>query len=347
MFTDIPERRIAYVFHRRQQKRKCRNLYIADVYHNELANLHTYRGFVYMMKNYQKIASPWTQLGLFLLLVGAAEIMAGVLSLFIFSAKGIDISHGIPDVNAPGLKGIFKLIQAVNTIVVFALPAFFYAQLTFQEKPVYYLGLRPVEKNIFFVLAVALLLFSFPLEVWLGQLNKGIPLPASALKAEEQSDKQISAFLQVDSPVDIYINMFFMALLPAICEELCFRGAMQRILIQIFRRPWAGILVTGILFSAFHNQFQGFLPRMFLGMLLGAIYWYSGSLWTSILAHFFYNGIQVLAVSFYPGMVHEDPYVPVYVALISLVIIVGLLTVLRRKSKTTFAQVYEPMTSKE
>jgi membrane protease YdiL (CAAX protease family) len=317
-------------------------LYIADVYHDELANLHTYPGFVYMVKNYRKISSPWTQLGLFMLLLGAAVILTGVLAAIILSSKGMDISHVNLDFNDPGLKGVLKLLQGLNTVIVFALPALLYARLTFRQHPGYYLGLRPVGKNIFYGLAVALLLFSFPLEGWLGELNKLIHLPPSAVKMEEEADKQINAFLRVDSPKDIFINVFLIALLPAVCEELCFRGALQRILIQIFKSPWLGILVTGMFFSAFHMQFQGFLPRMFLGMLLGAIYWYSGSLWTSILAHFFYNGIQVLAVSFYPKMIHEDPTVPVYAALISLVIVVGLLTVLRRKSEMTYARVYEP-----
>lgn len=294
-----------------------------------------------MTKNYLKISSPWSQLGLFLLLLGAAIILSGVMGVVIFSAKGIDISHGDLDFSDPRVMGILKFMQGLNTVVVFAIPAFLYARLTFREQPGYFLGLRPAEKPIFYGLAAALLLFCFPLEGWLGELNKGIHLPQSILKMEADADKQINAFLRVDSQKDIFINVFLIALLPAICEELCFRGALQRILIHIFRSPWAGIIVTGMFFSAFHMQFQGFLPRMFLGILLGAIYWYSGSLWASILAHFCFNGIQVLAVSLYPKMIHEDPTVPVYAVLISLIIVVGLLLVLRRKSDVTYARVYE------
>jgi len=79
---------------------------------------------------------------------------------------------------------------------------------------------------------------------------------------------------------------------------------------------------------------------MFLGILLGALYWYSGSLWTSILAHFFTNGIQVVAVTFYPKFVHEDPSVPIYAALISMAIVVGLLVIIRRRSVTDYSKVY-------
>jgi len=144
----------------------------------------------------------------------------------------------------------------------------------------------------------------------------------------------------VNSTMDIVINVIIIAAIPAVCEEICFRGALQRILIQCFNSPWAGIIFTGAFFSAFHLQFQGFLPRMFMGILLGAAYWYSGSLWVSILAHFFTNAAQVIAVSYYPKMIDEDPYVPVYWALLSLAIVVGLLSVFQRRSRTSYAEVY-------
>ena len=80
---------------------------------------------------------------------------------------------------------------------------------------------------------------------------------------------------------------------------------------------------------------------MFLGILLGAMFWYSGSLWPPIIAHIFFNGIQVLAATWYPKVVTENPSVPVYSALISLVIVVGLLAYMRRQSTITFAQIYQ------
>ena len=296
-----------------------------------------------MMKNYRKFDSPWSQLGLFLGLLGGAWILTILLAGIILAAKmGLgSTAHGI-DLNNPALTGILKVTQAVATVTTFALPAVLYAYLTFRKQPAQALGFRQPAKPVYFLLAVVLLLVAFPMQGWLGQLNKGIPLPGWMIRMEEDASKQIDIFLRVDTPIDVYINLFVIALLPAICEELCFRGALQRILIQIFKSPWKGIIATGIFFSAFHMQFQGFLPRMFLGILLGAIYWYSGSLWVSVLAHLFYNGIQVIAVSFYPKMIHDNPDVPVYLALISLVIVIGLVYLLRRLSETTYERVYDP-----
>jgi membrane protease YdiL (CAAX protease family) len=152
----------------------------------------------------------------------------------------------------------------------------------------------------------------------------------------------VEAFLKVHHPYDPVINVLIMAVVPAFCEEVCFRGALQRIMIQICKRPMAGILVSAFLFSFFHFQFEGFLPRMFLGVLLGAAYWYSGSLWVPIIAHFFFNASQILLAMYDPGIVSKNPTIPLKLVLFSLVIVAGLFYALRKGSKTTYEGVYGP-----
>ena len=257
----------------------------------------------------------------------------------LFARVGFD-GIGHLDVSDPRLTGTLKEVQALSTVILFGLPAYFYARITSRENALRFLGFRPASLPFVYALGVLLLLLSFPLEGWLGQLNRSMHLPQSAIDMEKAANKQISAFLKANSATDIVINVFVIALLPAVFEEAFFRGALQRILIQLCKSPWAGIIVTAAFFSAFHMQFLGFFPRMFLGVLLGAAYWYSGSLWVSILAHFFTNAVQVIAATYYPKIVEEDPAVPFYWALVSLVIVVGLLSVLRRRSTASYAEVY-------
>ena len=157
------------------------------------------------------------------------------------------------------------------------------------------------------MLAIVGILLAMPFVFWLGKLNEGIPLPHALNKLEEDTAKLMNAFLKVKSTIDIVINVFIIALLPAVAEELCFRAALQRIMINICRSPWVGIVITAILFSSLHLQFSGFLPRMFLGVVLGAFYWYSGSIWTSILAHFVNNAVQVIAASYAPQYIDKNP----------------------------------------
>jgi membrane protease YdiL (CAAX protease family) len=113
-------------------------------------------------------------------------------------------------------------------------------------------------------------------------------------------------------------------------------------MIHISRKPWVGIILTSIIFSALHFQFQGFLPRVFLGILLGALFWYSGSLWTCILAHFINNAVQVLAVSYSPGLVTKEPSIPFIAALISALAVLAVIWLYKSLSTVTYEKVYEP-----
>ncbi len=283
------------------------------------------------MSNYLKIPSPWSQLGLFLGLTGGSLVLASIAILLL---------PGVHQGQMPTDSGTLKLVQTVTSVILFGVPSFFYARMTFRDHPLAHLGFRPAVKSNYYLLVTVLLFCAFPLEGWLGMINQHAHLPAWMVKSEDDIDRQVAAILQVHHSWDLLVNLLVVAILPAIFEEMCFRGALQRILIHIFKSPWAGIIVTAILFSSFHMQFAGFLPRMFLGVLLGAAYWYSGSLWTTILAHGFFNGIQVVLATLYPKMVTGNPSVPLYLALISLVIVVGLLAYMRKESTVTYAQVY-------
>ena len=291
------------------------------------------------MTGHLRIKSPLSQLGIFLGLFGGVFLFTIMFMAVFFIAKGVSVT-GNADLTSPELLPTVKWIQALSSIFLFFLPALFYALFTFYGKPFYFLGLKKAENISMYGLGILCMLLAFPFVFWLGEINQLLPLPKWMIAMEKDAAKQMEAFLKVNNTGDVVINVIIIALLPAICEELCFRGALQRILIHLTKSPWAGILITGFLFSAFHLQFQGFLPRMFLGVVLGAMYWYSGSLWTSIIAHFVNNAVQVIAVSYAPKYVNENPSIPIYAALISGLLVFGILWLFKRFSTITYSKVY-------
>ena len=294
------------------------------------ANLHFNIRLYQFMIGHLRIKSPWKQLAV-LLAFPLLLIVAGAL----VPAEPSKINLTDPE----GINGL-KWMQAFSSLILFVLPTFLFAVFTFTGKYTYFLGFKKAEQPNMYVLAILCILLAFPFVFWLGQLNQMIPLPSSMVELENQASGQMEAFFKSNKPIDVFVNVIVIGLLPAICEELFFRGALQRILIQITRNPWAGIIITGFLFSALHLQFQGFFPRMFLGIVLGILYWYSGSLWTCILAHFVNNAVQVIAVSFAPKYINTNPDTPLLASIISGVAVWAILWYYRRQSTVTYSKVY-------
>lgn len=143
---------------------------------------------------------------------------------------------------------------------------------------------------------------------------------------ETESNALIETFLRENSFGGVLINLLILALVPAICEEFFFRGFLQTSL-QSKYKPLVAILLTAFIFSFLHFQFLGFLSRMFLGAILGYVYYLSGNILTSILAHFAYNSLMVLIGYFYvraglPLSDDSQTQFPWYWALASLLLVV-------------------------
>ena len=137
----------------------------------------------------------------------------------------------------------------------------------------------------------------------LSYFNQNIPVDASWKirfdKMEADYTKQAAAILTLNNFGEYLLAIFIMAFLPALCEETLFRGGLQNFLSRSIKNPWVAIVIVSILFSAMHFSYYGFLSRVFLGVMLGAIYHFSGKLWLSILAHFINNALAITVVYVY------------------------------------------------
>lgn len=142
---------------------------------------------------------------------------------------------------------------------------------------------------------------ALPLINFMVMLNEQLVLPEFMsgievwMKETEQTAARFTeAFLVMTTTQDLLVNLIIIAIIPAIGEELLFRGLIQRLLIKWTQNAHWGILIASVLFSALHMQFFGFLPRMMLGVLFGYLFLWSGSLWLPILCHFINNGSAVV-----------------------------------------------------
>ena len=212
---------------------------------------------------------------------------------------------------------LLKILQALSSGIVFLLPAATYVRIVYSGHYARHLGFVKAGRNTMYILAAIAMISALPFVYWLGELNRLVPLPDYATSIEEDASRQLEAFLKYTGLPGVLVNVFIIAVLPAIGEELCFRGVLQKIMMELTRNVWGGILLTGFIFSVMHFQFEGFLPRFFLGVVLGMLYWYSGSIWTSFLAHFSVNAIQVVVASYQPEFISGDPAIPTLLAVSS------------------------------
>ncbi|WP_051292807.1 CPBP family intramembrane glutamic endopeptidase [Olivibacter sitiensis] len=243
-------------------------------------------------------------------LVSLLQLLAlTALSLIVFSVIGLAIIFFLYGLDAMKLNmvqpterdvEVFRILQITQSIGLFVLPPLLLRYL--ERKSTFYFDLHAPRYASLWLYASAMMLIAIPTWDLLGRWNAGIALPESLKSVEvwmqekeEQAKILTEAFLQTKTWSGLIGNIFMIAVLAAVGEEFFFRGILQNALVRWFKNPHVAIWVTAIIFSAIHLQFYGFLPRMFLGALLGYLYWWSNCIWLPILAHFVNNGYAVIA----------------------------------------------------
>ena len=143
-------------------------------------------------------------------------------------------------------------------------------------------------------LTLAVMALVSPVVVW----NMEIDLPSAIkgwLDSMEANRQQFTDYItHFHSLVYFLFAFLVVAIVPAVGEELLFRGLIQKYMQRIFRNPHAGIWVTALLFSAFHLQFYGLAPRLLLGAFLGYLFYFSGNLTYAIVGHALNNSLTLL-----------------------------------------------------
>ena len=202
-----------------------------------------------------------------------------------------------------------KIGQGISSALMFIAPPLILYAFT-RTEPMRQIGFRKPACWWMLLVGVILMFVSLPLTnilgTWNEKVNFGESLETLLKMMEDAAGDLTERMLQVDTIWGLLGNLLVIALIPAIGEELTFRGVLQQSLTRRFN-PHLAIWLSAFIFSFIHFQFYGFLPRMFLGLILGYMFYYSGSLWTSILMHFINNGTAVVVAYLdYKGLANVD-----------------------------------------
>ena len=222
-------------------------------------------------------------------LVSAALMLLGGLSL----SEIMEMSQkGTMDFSPNLIRGLLT----VQHLLTFIIPGLAFGLIFYQSKFLSGLDLGTNPGLPLTVLGIFFLLAAYPVVNLSFLVNEAIPLPAWASAFESQAEDTLKAILQMDTPWIFLFNLVIIAILPGIGEELIFRGILQKQIGGMLKNPIVAIWISAIIFSAIHLQFEGFLPRMVLGVVLGYLYHWTGNLWVPMLAHAFNNGIQIVLI---------------------------------------------------
>lgn len=283
------------------------------------------------MQMYQLFDSrPPMRMALFLGITGIGMMAGAFISFSIVCALlHIPFSSIQNVILQPEYASMAQLANALASIIAFGLPSVCLA-LFIKGNWLSNMGFTPIRSYASIGVVILLALSGLVLNGALGSLTELIPIPAHfkswALDLEDQYKKAMVSMTHMSSMVDLVFTLVAVAIIPAIIEEVYFRGTLQKILLDWTGKSYVAIISTAIFFSAFHFSYFGFLSRMALGVMLGYIYYYSKTIWLPILLHFINNGIAVVAIyvlrnSATPVEKIMDDNLPIYWGLVALVLI--------------------------
>ncbi|HOY31979.1 MAG TPA: CPBP family intramembrane metalloprotease [Bacteroidales bacterium] len=292
---------------------------------------------------------PYLKLLYFILIIICSlflvNIFGMVLAVPFFGRSFIETISGAYDYNDPGVVAKLKYLQIINQLALFIVPVLIFAFFAWKNIPDY-LKLNKRINAYLVLIAVSIILAGLPFINWLTALNSNMSLPEQLSGVEEwmrasetEAGTLTNAFLSSATVGGLLINVLMIAILPAIGEEFFFRGILQRLFSEWIKNVHIAIWVTAFIFSAFHMQFFGFLPRFLLGIYLGYLFYWSGTLWLPIIVHFINNGLAVvvawLAARGMVGISYETfgSSDNLYVNLTSGLVVAGLIFVLYRIQK--------------
>ncbi len=255
------------------------------------------------------LINPLTVMTFLALLIIFTLLISNAIILLIGDWFGLSIEEAfvmLEQENSLGIRNYVRSILVINHLFIFIFPSILVVLFFYKKKWASYLQLNfkpPSLQSINGILASLMIIAAFPLAQFTLWLNKQIPMPDWANRIEETTNAMLHNLLGTGGPFELLLNLIVVAAIPAFAEELLFRGIIQRNFEKLFKNPHAAIWLAAIIFSTFHMQFEGFLPRMLLGAMLGYFIYWTGSLWIAIIAHFVYNAIQIVAIYLYSNKI--------------------------------------------
>jgi uncharacterized protein len=234
-----------------------------------------------------------------------SQMVSFLTGILIFGIPISELGTIMDNLNDHRTISFLKYIQAFTSFGMFIAAAWIISNgistdwsnfLKLDKRP----GLIPM------LLASIIIIVILPFTNLLTSLNNEVTFPQflSGLEKffrgkEDQMQGVLESFLKGQGAGTLLVNLIIIGVIPAVGEELIFRGIVQDRFREWFKNLHLAIIISAFIFSALHIQFFSFLPRFILGIMFGYIFAWSNSIWITILAHFINNALAVVYYHLY------------------------------------------------
>ena len=194
------------------------------------------------------------------------------------------------------------LTQGCSQLLMFLLPALAFAWFYKGNAATFHCLDFGGRKWFLAFVAVVIFVLMMPFNDWLTWWNDHWDLGAREVpfrRVSDESKASVERMLSLSGIGDLVLQLIVVALIPAVCEEFFFRGALQQILRDWFGNKHVAVIVTAVVFTLAHGDLYGCMPRLVLGLLLGYLFFLSGSMLVNVCAHFFNNAAFVIIYYLY------------------------------------------------
>ncbi len=230
----------------------------------------------------------------------------------------------------------FKLFQLISNLTMFGGTALLYAYVS-NPNPAKYLGFRKVQNPLLVVIALIMALAAMPLVLQIGQWISELNFSTSATASYERNTLIMKKLMENTSIGSLLFTLLVLAVTPAFAEEMFFRGIVMRFFHKRTKNLAFAILMSAGLFALFHFQVYNLLSIFIMGMILGYVYYYTGSIWVSVIVHFVNNGLQIVIthlanVGVLPASVAEEDSFAWYILVVATAVAVLFFVLLKKKA---------------
>lgn len=198
-------------------------------------------------------------------------------------------------------EAAMRIATVLQDLFVFILPAVATAMVV-TKLPARLLAIDRKPSLPGVCLSILTLIVAVPSMNLIVEWNQHLHLPDSMYEfenamreLENNAEATVNMLMAGASVPSLIVSVLIVGVLAGLSEELFFRGGMQRIVMCMKLNPHLVIWTVAVIFSLFHFQFFGFVPRVLLGAFFGYLVWWSGCLWLPIIVHALNNSIVVVS----------------------------------------------------